>query len=174
MNTAPIVRPAAETDASAMADVCARAARTAYVDLVTGDYLDRAIAHFYDAERLRSEIAPGPGWFGFVVAQVAERVVGVAGTGRSAQHADGCELYALYVDPAAQRQGIGRALVEQAAIDARGAGARRLDVAVIPGNQPALRFYDACGFSFAGERPIYAPHGQDGGPDNALVFRRTL
>ena len=101
-------------------------------------------------------------------------VVGVAGTGQSAEHPEACELFALYVDPAAQRRGIGRQLVAQAVAAGETAGARRLDVAVIPGNLPAVRFYEACGFTFAGERPIYAPHGQQGGPAVALVYTRHL
>jgi len=98
----------------------------------------------------------------------------VAGTGQSAEHADACELFTLYVDPAAQRRGIGRQLVARAVATGEAACARRLDVAVIPGNLPAVRFYEACGFTFAAERPIYAPHGQEGGPFMALIYTRHL
>ena len=68
----------------------------------------------------------------------------------------------------------GRRLVAHAVGTCRAAHADRLDVAVLPGNQPAIAFYEACGFTFAGERPIYAPHGAQGGPDVALVYRRTV
>ena len=130
--------------------------------------------HFFDVERLRRETVPGPGWFGFAVAEDAGASSRSAGTGRSAQHAEACELFALYVDPAAQRRGIGRALVEQAVDAAHEDGARRLDVAVMPGNMPAVRFYQACGFTAAGEREIYAPHGEEGGPPVALLYTRNL
>jgi len=110
----PVIRAATENDAAAIAALCTRAARVAYVDLVTGDYLDRVIAHFYGTDRICREIAPSPGWFGFVVALDDDVVVGVAGTGQSAEHADACELFTLYVDPAAQRRGIGRQLVARA------------------------------------------------------------
>ena len=118
--------------------------------------------------------APSPDWFGFVVAVEGAEVVGVAGTGRSAQHAEACELFALYVDPVAQRRGIGRRLVAQAIGTCEATHVQRLDVAVLPGNQAAIGFYEACGFTFAGERPIYAPHGQHGGPEMALVYERPL
>ncbi len=154
--------------------MCTRAARIAYAGLVSEDYIDRVVAHFHAVDRIAREIAPGPGWFGFMVAESAGIVVGVAGTGRSAQHPDACELFTLYVDPPYQRTGIGHALVAQAVADASAAGATRLDVAVMPGNVPAIRFYEACGFTFAGEREIYAPHGQEGGPPVALVYTRTL
>lgn len=174
MSHARVIRHATEGDTAAIVALCTRAARSAYAELVTPDYLDRVIAHFYGAGRVRREIPPAAGWFGFVVAQHAARVVGVAGTGRSAQHPEACELFTLYVDPDAQRQGVGRALVAQALDAARAAESAHLDVAVMPGNSPALRFYDACGFTLAGERPIDAPHGQDGGPPVALVYTRPV
>jgi len=169
-----MIRRATQDDVAAIVAVCTRAARMAYAELVTPDYLDRVVAHFYNTERISRELAPAAGWFGFVVAQEAARVVGVAGTGRSAEHQDACELFTLYVDPDTQRRGIGRALVIQAFDEARATGAMHLDVAVIPGNTPAVSFYEACGFTFTGDRPIYAPHGQEGGPSVARVYTRHL
>ena len=174
MSGVVVIRAATEADAEGIAAVCSRASREAYADLVTGDYLDRVIAHFYGTDRIRREVTPAPDWFGFIVALDGVDVVGVAGTGWSAQHPDACELFALYVDPVAQRRGIGRRLVAQAISACEAAHARRLDVAVLPGNQAAIRFYEACGFTFAGERPIYAPHGAQGGPEVALVYTRNL
>ncbi len=169
-----LIRPATTGEAEAVAAVCTRAARIAYAGLVSEDYIDRVIAHFHAPDRIEREIAPGPGWFGFMVAESAGAVVGVAGTGRSAQHPDACELFTLYVDPSHQRTGIGHALVRQAVADATAVRARCLDVAVMPRNMPAIRFYEACGFTSAGEREIYAPHGQEGGPPVALVYTRSI
>jgi ribosomal protein S18 acetylase RimI-like enzyme len=174
MSGTVVIRAATAADATAIATVCTRAARLAYERLVTGDYLDRVIAHFYAADRIRREVAPSRDWFGFVVAVDGAEVVGVAGTGRSAEAPDACEVFVLYVDPDAQRRGIGRQLLAHAVCTTQAARARRLDVAVLPGNQVAMRFYEACGFIFAGERPIYAPHGQHGGPEAALVYQRPL
>jgi ribosomal protein S18 acetylase RimI-like enzyme len=174
MTITSAIRPATADDATAIADVCTRAARVAYADLVTSDYLDRVVGYFFTAERVRREAVPGPDWFGFVVAEDAGAIVAVAGTGQSAHHAEACELFALYVDPAAQRRGIGRSLVEHALDGARDAGAARLDVAVMPGNSAAVRFYERCGFTPAGEREIYAPHGKEGGPPMALLLQRVL
>ena len=174
MNGATVIRPARVADAPAIAAVCTRAARRAYVDLVTDDYLDRAIAHFHGVDRIRREVAPANGWFGFIVIEHAGQVVAVAGTGTHPQEPGVCELFTLYVDPSSQRIGLGRALVAHAITEAATFGAHRLDVAVMPGNLPAIRFYESCGFTAAGERPIYAPHGEAGGPPTALVFSRTL
>lgn len=174
MIIAPRLRPATAADAAAIAAVCTRAARHAYGHLVSEDYLDRAIAHFHGIERLRREIEPADGWFGFTLTECAGQVAGVAGTGTSAAAPGVCELFTLYVDPAWQRRGLGRALVAHSVTQAITCGARRLDVAVMPGNLPAIRFYQSCGFTTAGQRPIYAPHGEEGGPPVALVYMRHL
>lgn len=174
MSLAAILRPASPDDASDVADVCRRSAREAYAGLVTPEYLARVLDHFYSVERLRREIPVAPGWFGFTVAQVGWRVVGVAGTGRSAHEADCCEVFVLYVDPAMQRQGLGRQLLAHAVNEAAREGATRLQVAVMPGNLKAARFYETCGLVRVGDRPIHAPHGKEGGPEVALVYERHL
>ena len=156
-----------------MSAVCSRATRQAYAGLVDHDYVERVIAHWYGHDRLLAEFAPSPGWFGFTVAEIEEAVAGVAGTGRGPEVGT-CELYTLYVDPAHQRRGAGRTLVAHAVEQAREAGASRVQVAVMPGNVGAIAFYEACGFEYAGERPIYAPHGAEGGPGVALVFERGI
>ncbi len=153
----------------AIAAVCTRATREAYVPLVGEAYVARVIAHWYGHERLHDEVAPSPYWFGFTVAESNGVIAGVAGTGRTSEPST-CELFTLYVDPPWKRHGIGRALVGDALRQAREAGASRLQAAVMPGNTPAIAFYEACGFQAVGERPIYAPHGPEGGPEVALVY----
>jgi len=91
----------------------------------------------------------GGGWWrqvnrhslGWVCARDGDRLVGfvnVAWDGGS--HAF---LLDIVVDPRVQRQGIGRRLVERAAVMAREAGADWLHVDFEPGLHA---FYDACGF----------------------------
>jgi GNAT superfamily N-acetyltransferase len=58
-----------------------------------------------------------------------------------------CELDGLFVEPAAMRRGIGRALVADAADRARAEGARRMSVIA---NPRAVGFYERVGF-VAGE-----------------------
>ena len=81
-----------------------------------------------------------------IVAEVDEQVVGFATLGRPV---DGVlELEDLFVDPDAQRRGIGRALVAGAGFRAVRAGATRIDVTA---NPDALAFYVAVGFVVVGE-----------------------
>src|SRR5437588_1719836 len=59
------------------------------------------------------------------------------------------EIYMIAVDPAAQREGVGRALTEHALQQIRDAGCR---VAVVgtggdPGHAPARALYESCGFT---------------------------
>lgn len=169
-----VVRAARLDDAAAIVEVGGRAARQAYAGLVTPDYLDRVVAHFYGRERIEREIPASDQWFGYRVAQEDAWVIGLAGTGRVADATDRCELFALYVDPRHQRRGAGRALLDDAVTQSREAAARWLQVAVMPGNVRAIAFYEAMGFTRHGERPIYAPHGEAGGPQVALVFERPL
>ena len=59
-----------------------------------------------------------------------------------------CELDGLFVEPAAMRRGIGRALVADAADRARAEGARRMSVIA---NPRAVGFYERVGFVAGGE-----------------------
>ena len=56
----------------------------------------------------------------------------------------------LAVDPDAQGGGIGRALVEGLAGEARSRGARRLTLRVFAPNERARRLYERCGFKVEG------------------------
>ena len=56
----------------------------------------------------------------------------------------------LAVDPAAQGGGVGRALVEALADEARSRGARRLTLRVFAPNERARRLYERCGFAVEG------------------------
>jgi RimJ/RimL family protein N-acetyltransferase len=58
----------------------------------------------------------------------------------------------LMVAAGARRQGIGKALLEQAVAWARAAGVRKLELHVFPHNEPAIRLYEAFGFAREGYR----------------------
>lgn len=58
----------------------------------------------------------------------------------------------LMVAGSHRRQGVGTALLEQAASWARTAGIRKLELHVFPWNEPALRLYESFGFEREGYR----------------------
>jgi len=61
---------------------------------------------------------------------------------------EACELDGLFVEPDRMRAGIGRRLVQDATRIARERGATRIDVVA---NPQAVAFYEAVGFTYAGE-----------------------
>ena len=86
---------------------------------------------------------------GVFVAEIAGAVLGFAAI---LPRDDGdSELDALFVEPHAWRQGIGRALVDHCVSEAGITGATSLHVV---GNPHAECFYDACGFRLLGTKSM--------------------
>jgi len=83
------------------------------------------------------------------------------------------EILTLAVHPDARRRGLGRALVESAAITAKGFGAEAFWLEVAVDNAAAIALYAATGFQAAGGRPRYYA-GKEGERIDALVMRRLL
>ncbi|HEX5716665.1 MAG TPA: GNAT family N-acetyltransferase [Thermoanaerobaculia bacterium] len=83
---------------------------------------------------------------------VAEAAGSVAGFAAILPREDGdSELDALFVEPEAWRQGIGRALVEYCCSAAKAAGAASIHVV---GNPHAEAFYKSCGFKLLGTKQM--------------------
>jgi ribosomal protein S18 acetylase RimI-like enzyme len=59
-------------------------------------------------------------------------------------------VHGISVDPARQRCGVGRALIDAAAREARARGARRLTLRVLAPNEAARRLYESAGFVVEG------------------------
>jgi GNAT superfamily N-acetyltransferase len=98
---------------------------------------------------------------GVFVAEIDGSVIGFAAI---LPRDDGdSELDALFVEPSAWRQGIGRALVEHCASAAKANGAKSLHVM---GNPHAEKFYVVCGFQILGTRQMRFGTG--------LVMKREL
>src|SRR6185369_15713253 len=118
---------------------------------------DALLAHPDAIELPLDQIRAG----GVFVAEVAGSTMGFAAI-LPRENGD-FDLDALFVDPSAWRQGIGRALVEHCATAARDMGAESLHVL---GNPHAESFYNACGFNTLGTQQTRFGSG--------LVMRRTL
>jgi GNAT superfamily N-acetyltransferase len=99
-----------------------------------------------DAIELPLEQIRGGGVF---VAEVAGSMMGFAAI-LPRDNGD-FDLDALFVEPSAWRQGIGRALIEHCAAAARTAGAESLHVV---GNPHAEGFYSSCGFEMLGTKQM--------------------
>lgn len=82
------------------------------------------------------------------------------------------ELMLLAVSPAAQRNGLGRKLLEAVTEDARNDGACAIHLEVRAGN-PAVRLYSSAGFANVGQRLRYY-RGVDGSVHDAVTYRLSL
>ena len=87
--------------------------------------------------------------------------------------ADEAEILTLAVQPEARRLGLGRALVERAAVAARAAGAERLFLEVAADNRTAIALYRRASFDSVGLRRGYYPR-TDAPSVDALVLARPL
>lgn len=83
---------------------------------------------------------------------------------------DEAELMNLAVDPAHRRQGIGRALIEEAGKRLVQAGVKRVFLEVRPSNKPALALYYSLGFAMQSLRKDYYRDPNE----DALVLCREL
>ena len=106
---------------------------------------DALLAHPDAIELPLEQIRDG----GVFVAEVAGSTLGFAAI-LPRENGD-FELDALFVEPHAWRQGVGRALIEHCAAAARAAGAESLHVV---GNPHAEGFYTACGFDTLGTKQM--------------------
>jgi [ribosomal protein S18]-alanine N-acetyltransferase len=82
------------------------------------------------------------------------------------------EILTLAVRPAAQRQGVGRALMQAAIAQAVADGAESMSLEVATDNEPALALYRGLGFAEIGRRRRYYQRAD--GEIDALVLARRL
>ncbi len=82
---------------------------------------------------------------------------------------DELHITAVAVEPAQQRQGLGRQVLELLLAQAAALGAAHATLEVAASNAAALALYGRCGFSTAGIRRAYYRNG-----DDALVQWRRL
>jgi ribosomal-protein-alanine N-acetyltransferase len=116
----------------------------------------------WGADEIRTLLS-GPGGFGLLTDGGFILCRAIAGE---------AEILTLAVKPDARRQGLGRTLVEAAAIVAAQGGAEAFFLEVASDNAAAIALYDAAGFERAGARRGY--YQRPDGPVDALVMRRAL
>lgn len=144
------VRPATPDDAPAMARLHARSWLASYRGLLPDELIDQVVANEPGrAERWRRRLADRstPG-----AALVAEREGQVAGLVFWAPSEDEdaapgtAEIQAIYLDPDAIGQGVGRALFASAVADIESRGHAPITLWVLDTNVRARRFYEAAGW----------------------------
>jgi ribosomal-protein-alanine N-acetyltransferase len=138
----------------------ARAIATVHATLFPTPWEADAVQALIEHPAAVSLIAALPGRMivGFVIAQIA---------------ADEAEILSIGVAADAQRQGIGRKLIDGTVRAAARAEARRLYLDVAESNTAARALYAACGFAEAGRRTGYYTL-PDGRREDAFLLARDL
>lgn len=149
----PSIRPAIPHDAAAIAGIHVRTWRSAYRGLLPDAALNAMTPEQRQPGWDRLLRAP-PADHAVLVAEADGRVIGFCSTGRTRDGGaptDTFELFTLYVEPDAQGQGAGGALLRAGEAEMRRAGAERAVLWVLEGNENALRFYRHHGWWPTGE-----------------------
>ena len=174
--TAATVRVATADDAAAIALVHVRSWQVAYRGQLPDEVLDNLSVE--QRTRFWAE-----GWWSLdptrrllLVAERDDAILGFVGVGPSRDDDAGAatgEVYAIYADPDAWGQGVGRRLMQRALDELRSAGFTDATLWVLESNGRARRFYEIGGWQTNGGRRT--EQLRDGGVDVVEVrFRRDL
>ena len=148
------VRKAILSDAEGIARVRVDTWRAAYKGIVLDEILE-SLSVERDTARWQENFAGSRLPFTFV-AEVEGQVVGFAcgGPERSQDPQYAGELYAIYILPECQGQGIGRALLDASCKWLGEHGYSSMLIWVLKDNQPARAFYAALGGVVARQKPV--------------------
>lgn len=146
------IRPSTTDDAAAVAAVYVRSWRAAYAELLPKEVL-ASLDEADWARRFRSRRDPARS---ALVAFTPGQIVGLVMAGRDRQDSVLAEIYAIYVLPEVQGQGVGAALLD--------AAIAQLDTSVVrlwcaAANHGSRRFYERRGFVLDGATGSYEISG---------------
>jgi ribosomal protein S18 acetylase RimI-like enzyme len=170
------VRPAVVADAEDLARVRIASWRAAYRGIVPDAVLDGfdPVAEVVTWRQRLTAVTDVSTEVAFVVEPPAQsRLVGFVSTGL-ARHAGEVglgEVWAIYVDPAAQGQGVGRALMDAAVRDLTARGFGEVVLWVFEANAPARAFYERLGWTPDGSAKAFEIGGA---APVELRYRRRL
>lgn len=148
------IRSATPADAPHIARIHVETWRSAYHDIIPAAFLEnlsvekRTVGWEKNLRENRDSV---------LIAEINGQVVGWISFGpcrdEGTDEAHHAEIYAIYLDPARQRKGIGRALMREAerSLVSRLPGATRISLWVLACNECTRRFYERIGYS-AGPR----------------------
>lgn len=141
----PVIRAMGGADIDAVSELAHRIWWAHYPDIIAPEQIDYMLAQRYNGARLAAELEmPAIAWR---LAEVDGCLAGFASTiDRRGDGAAELKLDKLYVAPAAQRRGVGGALIADAAARARSLGLATLVLAVNKHNAKAVAAYRKHGF----------------------------
>lgn len=134
-----IIRPATLDDVDAMAAVLVASWQAAYAGLLPADFLAE-LDPAARAQQWRQTLSSQPE-AGVVVAEIADRVVGMAAVGADQEDPSVGILYAIYVHPDHWGAGAGHELHQAGLQILRERGCKNVRLWVLRSNELAIRFY---------------------------------
>jgi diamine N-acetyltransferase len=137
------IEPAREEHLAEIASLAGIIWRAHYPEIISPEQIEYMLAHMYDLDVLRRELASG---IHFDRALVDGVLRGFSSYGPSGAPGE-VKLHKFYVHPDWQRCGIGRALLNQCEANARGRGATSLVLNVNKRNVHAIAAYQKHGFT---------------------------
>ena len=147
------VRPATLEDAEAIERIRVETWRATYQGLLPDGLID-GLRENPDGRRERLRAQPAD-QFSFVAEDAGQVVAfAVGGRERSGDPAHRGEVYAIYVLPAHQGKGLGRALIRQSAHELATRGLDSLLIWVLRENTIGRRFYERLGGRAIREKPL--------------------
>jgi ribosomal protein S18 acetylase RimI-like enzyme len=148
-----IVRRATENDVEEIAHIAAAGWRHTYGGLISPQAIEDTLGRWYSTEMLVRRFAGPP----LHLAESDGEVVGYVQHGPVGESIH--EVYAIYVKPSLLGKGIGWALWEQVARDARDGGKSAIELWVLDGNRLGIDWYDRHGGHVVGQREIALADG---------------
>jgi GNAT superfamily N-acetyltransferase len=145
------IRAAVAEDGPAMAATKWRSFRVAYRGILPDEFLDHLAVYPSAGYWIGRAAVPPTNRHGLFVAGAKGTVLGLAAVEPTDTAIAGSQLKVLYVDPLAQRRGLGRGLAGAAIDHARTTGAEHLSLWVAEQNGPARAFYEATGWEADGQ-----------------------
>jgi GNAT superfamily N-acetyltransferase len=143
MRESQVIVCATESDLPALAELAGMIWRACYPGIISPEQIEYMLARMYAPETLRNEIrSQGIRFYRLLL---GERFTGFASLG-PADTTNVMKLHKLYLAPDLHGRGLGSLLLRHCETEARGAGARRLILAVNKRNTLALAAYQRNGF----------------------------
>jgi len=140
------LRTAGKSDLAAVSRLLGETWHATYDTIYGADRVGEITASWHAPNRLAAHLARPSSEF--VVADDGERIVGMAYAATAAGDGKLVALHQLYVQPEAQRRGIGRDLLGE--IEGAFPDGERVRLEVELANASALRFYERHGFEVTG------------------------
>jgi GNAT superfamily N-acetyltransferase len=152
------IRDASPEDADRIAEIIARAWRTAYRGIIEDDRLAGLPVKAWERE-IRGNIERLEGGSFAIVAELDSELAGSCYVVIPARDGDlgpdVAELVAISVDPAHWRQGIGRALVAEALGRAARVGSSEISLWTLSASRQAQAFYEQLGWRPDGNEQVH-------------------